>query len=258
MIRPIKNIQALPAKNNPDPNDLVLIIDKNDNDKAKLTPAFSAVETARQAELNVSDTGLIQIGPFEWRGTGFPSDNSGLTSAPVGSKYVDRAMTNGAVVWRKMAPGGPSDWRCVVGDTGWRKIASWTAGVQDATNQMGTINTTHFTLIGTSYMMLRRINEKVIFQVHSVVDALDHTVTGASALFDPVADWTGFALPNFGDKAVLTVRTTDLRFVEKLGANTFNIVSPPTFVTTSQNLRCARAEWTTTDSWPTTLPGVAM
>lgn len=63
------------------------------------------------------------------RGTGFPE---GVVSAPVGSRYVDTAATNGAVEWVKASGTGNTGWRVVYGDTGWRNIGSlllngWTA-----------------------------------------------------------------------------------------------------------------------------------
>ena len=48
-----------------------------------------------------------------------------------------------------------------MGDTGWRTVASWTAGVQDGASQLGTIDTGLFSLNGTGVMNMRRVGNTV-------------------------------------------------------------------------------------------------
>lgn len=46
-------------------------------------------------------------------------------------------------------------------DTGWRRLFSWTDGVQDASGQIGTIRTDNYTLSGSGYIDLRRVGSNV-------------------------------------------------------------------------------------------------
>lgn len=52
-------------------------------------------------------------------GTGFPN---GVVSAPVGSTYIDRNATNGAIEWKKATGTSTTGWVVSVGDTGWRNL----------------------------------------------------------------------------------------------------------------------------------------
>lgn len=63
-------------------------------------------------------------------GTGFPN---GVVSAPVGSTYIDRNATNGAIEWKKATGTGNTGWVVSVGNTGWRDITSL-FGTQLSTN----------------------------------------------------------------------------------------------------------------------------
>ena len=49
-------------------------------------------------------------------GTGFPN---GVVAAPVGSIYVDKNLTCGALFWIKQTGTGNTGWRVLSGDTGW-------------------------------------------------------------------------------------------------------------------------------------------
>lgn len=49
-------------------------------------------------------------------GTGFPN---GVVAAPVGSIYVDKNLTCGALLWIKQSGVGNTGWRVLSGDTGW-------------------------------------------------------------------------------------------------------------------------------------------
>lgn len=56
---------------------------------------------------------------YEIRGTGFPN---GKVTAPVGTTYVDTAVTNGALKWIKMKGNDNRGWEVLIGDTGWRTL----------------------------------------------------------------------------------------------------------------------------------------
>ena len=79
---------------------------------------------------------------YEIRGTGFPERK---VSAPVGTTYVDTAVTNGALKWIKRRGNGNEGWEILIGDTGWR-------------------NLNIFSKLGGSYLKVRRKNDTVTYQ----------------------------------------------------------------------------------------------
>lgn len=83
-----------------------------------------------------------QVSEYEIHGTGFPN---GKVTAPVGTTYVDTAVTNGALKWIKRAGSDNQGWEVLTGDTGWRNlnIAS---------------------KLGGSYLRIRRVNNIVTYQ----------------------------------------------------------------------------------------------
>lgn len=56
---------------------------------------------------------------YEIHGTGFPN---GKVTAPVGTTYVDTAVTNGALKWIKRTGSDNRGWEVLIGDTGWRNL----------------------------------------------------------------------------------------------------------------------------------------
>lgn len=56
---------------------------------------------------------------FEIHGTGMPN---GVVTAEIGTTYVDKNKTNGALKWIKTTDGGNTGWRVFTGDTGWRTL----------------------------------------------------------------------------------------------------------------------------------------
>ena len=79
---------------------------------------------------------------YELRGIGSPE---GKVNAPVGTTYVDKAVTNEALKWIKRKDDGPRGWEVIVGDTGWR-------------------NLTIASKLGNSYLKVRRVNNMVMYQ----------------------------------------------------------------------------------------------
>ena len=47
---------------------------------------------------------------------------NGRVTAPIGTTYVDTAVTNGALKWIKQSGSGNTGWKVLIGDTGWRKL----------------------------------------------------------------------------------------------------------------------------------------
>ena len=87
-----------------------------------------------------SNTG--QANQYEIHGTGMPN---GKVTAPVGTTYVDMAVTNGALKWIKRKGNGNEGWEVLTGDTGWR-----------------TLNIV--SKLGASYLKVRRKNDTVMYQ----------------------------------------------------------------------------------------------
>lgn len=83
-----------------------------------------------------------QVNQYEIHGTGFPN---GKVSAPVGTTYVDTAVTNGALKWIKRKGNDNQGWEVLTGDTGWR-----------------TLNIV--SKLGASYLKVRRKNDTVMYQ----------------------------------------------------------------------------------------------
>lgn len=87
-----------------------------------------------------SNTG--QVNQYEIHGTGMPN---GKVTAPVGTTYVDTAVTNGALKWIKRSGAGNQGWEVLTGDTGWR-----TLNIRSK--------------LGSSFLKVRRKNDTVMYQ----------------------------------------------------------------------------------------------
>ena len=83
-----------------------------------------------------------QVNEYEIHGAGFPN---GKVTAPVGTIYVDTAVTNGALKWIKRSGTDSQGWEVLTGDTGWR-----TLNIQSK--------------LGASFLKVRRKNDVVMYQ----------------------------------------------------------------------------------------------
>ncbi len=83
-----------------------------------------------------------QVNEYEIHGTGMPN---GKVIAPVGTTYVDTAVTNGALKWIKRTGNHNQGWEVLTGDTGWR-------------------NLNIVSKLGGSYLRVRRKNDTVTYQ----------------------------------------------------------------------------------------------
>lgn len=77
---------------------------------------------------------------YEIHGTGMPN---GQVEAPIGTTYVDMAVTNGALKWIKRTGTGNTGWQVFTGDTGWQTLP--------LVNKRG-----------NAKLQVRRINDQVI------------------------------------------------------------------------------------------------
>ena len=125
------------------------------NDSA-LVSRVSALESKQDKDTVYNDTEVKQrltalenkptTNQWEIHGTGMPN---GVVEAEIGTTYVDKNKTNGALKWIKTTDGGNQGWEVLIGDTGWR-----------------TLNSTSKLKVGdkTSYIKIRRVNNLVTYQ----------------------------------------------------------------------------------------------
>lgn len=85
---------------------------------------------------------VLEAKNWEIHGRGMPN---GVVTAPVGTTYVDEAVTNGALKWIKKSGTGNVGWDVLIGDTGWKIIPS-------------------VSKLGGSYVKVRRVNNVVSYQ----------------------------------------------------------------------------------------------
>ena len=83
-----------------------------------------------------------QVKQYEIHGTGIPN---GKVIAPVGTTYVDTAVTNGALKWIKRQGNHNQGWEVLTGDTGWRTLPI-------------------VSKLGNSFLKVRRKNDTVTYQ----------------------------------------------------------------------------------------------
>ena len=85
---------------------------------------------------------ILEAKQWEIHGRGMPN---GVVTAPVGTTYVDEAVTNGALKWIKKTGTGNTGWEVLIGDTGWKVLPS-------------------VSKLGGSYIKVRRVNNVVSYQ----------------------------------------------------------------------------------------------
>ena len=83
-----------------------------------------------------------QVNQYEIHGTGMPN---GKITAPIGTTYVDTAVTNGALKWIKRRGNDNQGWEVLTGDTGWRNLPI-------------------VSKLGNSFLKVRRRNDVVTYQ----------------------------------------------------------------------------------------------
>lgn len=85
---------------------------------------------------------VLEAKNWEIHGRGMPN---GVVTAPVGTTYVDEAVTNGALKWIKKSGTGNTGWEVLIGDTGWKTLPS-------------------VSKLGGSFVKVRRVNNVVSYQ----------------------------------------------------------------------------------------------
>ena len=85
---------------------------------------------------------VLEAKNWEIHGRGMPN---GTVSAPVGTTYVDEAVTNGALKWIKKTGTGNTGWEVLIGDTGWKTLPA-------------------VSKLGNSFVKVRRKNDTIFYQ----------------------------------------------------------------------------------------------
>lgn len=123
-------------------------VDVSEYAKKTEVPTIDSVNNLlrTQGEQATKLSALEAKSAYEIHGTGMPN---GRVTAPIGTTYVDTAVTNGALKWIKQTGSDNTGWKVIHGDTGWRnlKIVSQ---------------------YGNSYAKIRRINNNVMYHFGSL------------------------------------------------------------------------------------------
>lgn len=119
------------------------VLEANTGNTTELDKRLKAIETnpANTTELD-KRLKVLEAKNWEIHGRGMPN---GVVTAPVGTTYVDEAVTNGALKWIKKSGTGNVGWDVLIGDTGWKIIPS-------------------VSKLGGSYVKARRVNNVVSYQ----------------------------------------------------------------------------------------------
>lgn len=118
-------------------------LEANSGNTTELDKRLKAIETnpANTTELD-NRLKVLEAKQWEIHGRGMPN---GVVTAPVGTTYVDEAVTNGALKWIKKSGTSNVGWDVLIGDTGWKIIPS-------------------VSKLGGSYVKIRRVNNVVSYQ----------------------------------------------------------------------------------------------
>lgn len=123
--------------------DTSTLVSKQELTSMNLVNAESLGEVSKKMlEQTTKITALEAKAGYEIHGTGMPN---GRVSAPIGTTYVDMAVTNGALKWIKESGDGNTGWKVLIGDTGWRTLNSVSRA-------------------GNSFIKIRRVNNLVTYQ----------------------------------------------------------------------------------------------
>lgn len=122
--------------------DTSTLVSKQELTSMNLVNAEALGEVSKKMlEQKTKITALEEKAGYEIHGTGMPN---GRVTAPIGTTYVDTAVTNGALKWIKESGDGDRGWKVFTGDTGWR-----------------TLNIV--SKLGSSMLQVRRVNNMVTY-----------------------------------------------------------------------------------------------
>lgn len=118
----------------------------------------------------------------------YSGEGAGNTS---GNVWVRTNVGSTWEPWLRLDPGAVTT-ASIIKDTGWRRLLSWHGGVQDSTGQVGTVDTSAYTLIGDGSLDLRRRDNYVMFRSEFAVSG-GGAIRSLSAT--PRALFTDFVMP---------------------------------------------------------------
>ena len=118
-------------------NNIKFITTRNIHDYLPTNTGNSGNTTELDKRLKV-----LEAKNWEIHGRGMPN---GVVTAPVGTTYVDEAVTNGALKWIKKSGTGNTGWEVLTGDTGWRTLPA-------------------VSKLGNSFVKVRRKNDTIFYQ----------------------------------------------------------------------------------------------
>ena len=185
----------------------------------------SDIDFLKTGEVTIDADGIpVNLG---YRGTGSPE---GKVAAPVGSTYTDSAATNGAIRWVKSSGTGNTGWRVEYGDTGWRDITAL-------------ITSSPAIIMGTgAKIAIRRTGGSVLFRVVGPITMggqFGNIVPAHSGLRPDLDTNTSVARG-------AAFRNT--RYWIRLEDGTRDVVLV-------ESGRAVETMWSTTEAWPSSLPG---
>lgn len=212
-------------------------------------PGTSAIPS-RQDHVHASDTtraplasptftgtvtipsGLVLGTVTHTEGTGSPQS---VVTAIVGSTYIDTAATTGAIKWIKASGTGNTGWVVEYGDTGWRNVAALASA----------------TTITYAILRLRRSRDLVTLHVTG-----SNSVTTATAIFAagviPVGFRPNTTFTTTGGRDGLTSWPSPHQAALEVTSG-----GGATFRANNAEVAYLMAQWSTSDAWPSSLPGSA-
>jgi hypothetical protein len=168
--------------------------------------------------------------------TGSPQ---GVTTANPGTLYVDTASTLGVSVWRKNSGTGNTGWDVVSGDTGWRNIAETVSPMWTA-----------------SSLLIRRTNTIVSIEGNITVAAAGTSTSGYFSIFPVPLNYR----PRTASAIGIGLASTTIGMIGPFSST--SEIGSFRFMETGGTWTVGRVvsfslSYSTTDAWPTALPGTA-
>jgi hypothetical protein len=214
----------------------------------------TASDSLARLAVGVNGAALVadsaQASGLRWRstltleGAGSPV---GVVPAPVGSTYVDTAVTSGASVWIKTSGSGTAGWAVAIGDTGWRTLSIYSAA--------GAL------LSGTAYGSgwAPRPGYVSSLSIRRTADVVEVALTNIQSDSATAASRVAVAPAGFAAESAVTY-SNPCQYVVS-GSSTLlwmdSDLSPAALqtITSGGFLYLALVRYRTTDAWPTVLPG---
>ena len=240
----------------PTPVDTSTLVSKQELTNMNLVDAEALGNVSKKMlEQTNKITALESKAEYEIHGTGMPN---GTVSAPIGTTYVDTAVTNGALKWIKQSGTGNTGWKVLIGDTGWRtlnSISKLTDGSKTSTIKIRRVNnlvTYNFGGLQWGWFGIVRRNGKG-FARHNSSGDRGAKVLGVSGIplgFRSEASLIGGIYNDAGKPYGIWYLggVTDSNFIQ------FTFNDPIPTDKDIGDIRVSAISYLTDDDWPTVLP----